>query len=157
MGRRNRAGNRYVAPIDSAGAAPVAAVPGPRGQFTLSSGTTYLYILTAADPTRISAHVQWDAAVVITSITFEDTNVMRDEVSDFSTTNGDWIDEDPSTAFVGTQGAGVTVTNGVVAVAGGAVGGCMFHVADHGAARARLRVVVGGTGGVVRVATHDKE
>lgn len=154
MSRQTRGGGPYITPLKSDGTEAVAA--GARGSFTLTSGTTYLFMLGGPDAPIVSAHFIWDAAIILTSLTVEDSNFSESEVSNFSTTAAEWIDEDPSTAFVGTVGAGVTVTNGVVAVAGGAAGGCMFHVADTGAYRTRVRVVVGGTGGVMRACSFGK-
>lgn len=126
------------------------------GYFTLASGTTYLLPLSGDQDPFVSCHVQWDATIVITSITVEDSNMDRDLVSDYSTTAGDWIDEDPSTAFVGTVGAGASVSNGVVANTGGAAGGAMFLISDTAAARTRLKVVVGATGGTIRACGNRK-
>ena len=128
------------------------------GAFTLVAGATYFFPLGGTDSKVISAHMHWDASIVITSITVEDTDFSPRDVLDFtSSAGGQWIDEDPTTAFVGTKGAGVTVTNGVVAVAGGALGGARFNIADTGARRTRLAVVVGATGGEVRCASWSKE
>ena len=88
--------------------------------------------------------------------TVEDCCFAPIEVSDHNTVAGTWLAEDPTDAFVATDGAGTTATNGVVAVAGGTAGGAMWHV-DTAARRTRLKVVVGGTGGEVRVATWGKE
>ncbi len=155
MSRAPRAGGTYVTPITAAGVEATAA-PG-RGNYTLVLGTTYVFMLGGPDATVISAHFQWDASIVITSLTVEDCNMPETEASDYSTTAGDWIDEDPSTAFVGVVGAGVSHTAGVATATGGALGGCMFHIADTGARRTRIKVVVGATGGVLRCAAHAKE
>lgn len=165
MGRRTTS-TSFVTPIKSDGTTETEdATEFGLGSYTLASGTTYYYPLGGADSPFISAHVQWDASIVITSITVEDCNFPEPrglaqatgEVAWHDDAAGQWIDEDPSTAFVGSDGAGVTVTNGVVAVAGGAQGGCMIHVTDTAARRTRLKVVVGGTGGELRVATWSKE
>lgn len=155
MGRQNRASGPYVAPIKSDGT--LQTDEKGRGNYTLTSGTTYYYPLGGAGAPLIGAHVQWDASIVITSITVEDSNFGDDEAPITSSTAGDWIDEDPSTAFVGLVGAGATATNGVVAVTGGAAGGAMFHIANSGARRTRLKVVVGATGGVLRAAAWGKD
>lgn len=155
---RHPSNTQYVQPIKSDGTYQTeSATEFGRGAYTLSSGTTYYYPIGGADSPVTSAHVQWDAAIVITSITIEDCNMQPADVTDYSATAGEWIDEDPSTAFVGTVGSGASVTNGVVANSGGAAGGCMFHVADNGARRIRLKVVVAGTGGELRVSAWGKE
>ena len=146
----------YITPIKSDGTEQVASASEfGRGTFTLAAGT-YYYPLGGQDSPVQSCHFQWDATIAITSITVEDCNMPESEVPNYSTVAGAWIDEDPSTAFVGTVGAGTTVTNGVVAHTAGAAGGCMFHIADTGARRTRLAVVVG-TEGDIRCSAWGKE
>ncbi len=128
-----------------------------KGAVSLLNGVTYFFPLGGQDASVISAHVRWDSSIVITSITIEDCNESADEVSLYADAAGEWIDEDPSTAFVGSDGAGTTVMNGVVGVAGGAQGGCMFHMDGTGARRTRLKVVVGATGGDMKVSPWAKE
>lgn len=152
--RAPRAGGPYIQPIKSDGTLAVEATG--RGKYTLTSGTTYYAIIGGPDAFTLSAHVQWDASIIITSVTVEDCNFGMSDASDYSSTAGDWIDEDPTTAFVGLVGAGASHTNGVVAVTGGAAGGAMLHVADTGSIRTRLKIVVGGTGGVIRIAASGK-
>lgn len=155
---RHPTSTSFVTPFVSTGTEQVqSATEFGRGSFTLLTGVTYFYPIGGQDTPTLSAHIQWDAAIVITSITIEDCNMPESEVHWYSDNAGEWIDEDPSTAFVGSDGAGVTVTNGVVAVAGGAAGGAMIHMDGNGARRTRLKVVVGGTGGEVRVASWAKE
>jgi hypothetical protein len=113
------------------------------------------------DAEMVSAHLVYDAAIILTSVTVETCDFPPEMVTDYAdgatgtATAGYWIDEDPSTAFVGTRGG--TVTNGVLAVAGGAQGGARWNVADNAARRTRLRVVVGATGGEVSCAAWGKE
>lgn len=157
MGRRNIS-TSYITPIKSDGTTQVeSAAEFGRGSFTLASGTTYFYPVGGQDAPILSVHVQWDAQIIITSLTIEDCNFPDSDVDWYDDAAGEWIDEDPSSAFVGTDSGGATVTNGVVAVAGGSQGGCMFHLADTGARRTRLKVVVAGTGGELRVASWGKE
>jgi len=161
MGRQTTS-TSFVTPIKSDGTVQEqSAVEFGRGAFTLLANTTYYFPVGGQDAFIVSAHMRWDASIVITTITFEDCDFPPGtggaEVTDFETSSeGAWIDEDPSTAFVGTKGAGVTVTSGVVAVAGGAKGGCRFNVDGQGARRSRLAVVVGGTGGEVVCSTWGK-
>jgi len=161
MGRKTT-GSTYVQPYKADGTLETEdGTELGRGTYTLASGTTYYFPLGGADTPVSSVHLQHDAAVIITTATIEDTNFPGrgpdGDVTDYSATAGHWIDENPSTAFVGTVGAGTSATNGVVAVTGGNAGGAMWHVADTGARRTRLAVVVGGTGGEVRVAVWGKE
>ena len=155
---RHPTSTSFITPVKSDGTvqAPSATEFG-RGSFTLASSTTYYFPIGGQDCTKLSGHMHWDAAIVITSITVEDCDFPPSEVTDYeASTGGQWIDEDPTTAFVGVKGAGVAVSSGVVAASGGALGGCMFHI-DTGARRTRLAVVVGGTGGELRCAAWGKE
>lgn len=127
--------------------------PTEAGQ-TLASSSTYYYDLMGNDAPLSSVHALWDASIVITSMEIEDTNCP--EVALASTTAGQWITEDPSDAYVAVEGAGVTATNATVAATGGAIGGAMWHLGNDGALKKRLKVVVGATGGVMRVQTHYK-
>lgn len=156
MSRQPHAGGRYISPIkQSDGTTPT---EGPRGAFLLAANTTYIYPLASIEAPFVSVHLTGlDDALIITSATIRDCNHGELDVADTSTTAGDWIAEDPTTAFVGADGAGWTPTNGVLAVAGGAVGGAMWHIGETGAARTILEVVVGGTGGKVRVSGHGKD
>lgn len=138
---------------------------------TLASGTTYYFPVGAskapvpAEAPLVAIHIRGDAAIIAT-LTIEDscfsagqdpvTGRGNVDVSDFASTLGYWIQENPSTAIVGTSGTGWVATAGTVAVAGGTAGGAIFHVGNLGSRRLRLKVVVGGTGGLVRVAVHGK-
>lgn len=154
MGRSGRTGTRYITPIDSTGA-PVAEQG--RGKYTLTAGATYHYLLGGDDGPYQSVQLTGiTAAAVVTSATIMDTNHMPNEVTDQDATAGNWIPEAPSAGYVATTGAGWAATNSVVAVAGGAVGGAMWHIAETGAARTRLTVVVGGTGGTFVVSAWGK-
>lgn len=156
MSRQPRAGGRYIAPIkQSDGTTPNEA---PRGAYVLASGTTYHYIIGGIEASRISVQITgYTAGLIITSATIQDTNHEVVDVLDTSNTAGEWVTEDPSTAFVGVDGTGWSVSSGVVAAAGSGVGGALWHVSDSGAARTRLVVVVGGTGGTLRVSAHGKD
>lgn len=125
---------------------------GPRGML-LANGTTYYVPLGGGDEALVeSLHVQWDNAAILT-ITIEDTN--NPDVSLVSATAGEWIQENPTTAYVGATGG--TPTNLTVAVAGGTQGGCMIHLGNIGSLRARAKVAVGGTGGTVNFCSHAKD
>lgn len=136
------------------------------GSVTLLSGTRYLVLLAGADQTVLGAHIQWDASILFTSITVEDCSIPIEAfASDANkgllvTTSGVWIPEKPTTAYVATApdpSATLTVTNGVIALTSGQAGGAHFHIVDTGAERTRLNILVGATGGVVRIATHVKK
>ncbi len=157
MGRQSRAGGRYIQPILTDGT--LITTEAPLGFYTLSANTTYFYILAGAGATRLSAHVIGRTpGMIITSIgPIQDCNAFEQQVTNGSTAAGEWMTEDPTTAFVAVDGTGWTVAaGGTVAVAGTGVGGAMFHF-DGGAARCRLVVVVGAAGGVRSVSEHGKD
>ncbi len=156
MSRQPRAGGPYVVPVNVADGVEATPAAG-RGNFTLVLGTTYVFILGGEDAPIESAHFNWDAGIVLTSLTVQDCNMGETEVTNTSTTGGHWIGETPLTAYVAVDGAGVSQAIGVVSATGGAVGGCMFHVSNTGARRTRIRVVVGATGGVIRCGAHGKD
>ena len=127
------------------------------GSMTLEAATTYFLTFGIDDKARGSIQLNWDAAIVLTSAgPIQDANLPQ--VTPQETGVGKWVSEDPSTAFAGIDGTGATFTpsTGVVAVAGGNVGGCMLHFSDFGSKRVRLPIVVGVTGGVLIAGVHTK-
>ena len=156
MSRQPRAGGRVIPPIkQSDGTTPA---EGPRGVFTLASGTTYVFVLGGIEAPFLSVQLTGvDAALVITTATIRDCNHDEIAVTDTSTTVGNWIAEDPSDAKVSVDGTGWSPLNGVVSATGAGAGGAMWHLNGTGAARTLLEVVVGGTGGKVRVSAHGKD
>lgn len=159
---RQTTSTSFVTPIKSDGTVPAQGADSNfsngRGVYTLEAGALYFFPVGGQDAATLSAHFQWDAEIILTSITLEDSDMPGNDVSDYaSSAAGSWIDEDPPGAFVGTKGAGVTVSAvGVVAVAGGAAGGCRFDI-ETAARRTRFAVQVGATGGQMRCATWGKE
>jgi hypothetical protein len=108
---------------------------GPNG-YVLPAGTYYIPI--GGEGAMAEAlHCRWDASA-IGVITIEDTN--GPDVLTYSGTAGDWIQENPSTAYVGILGG--TVANLTVTVPGGTAGGCMIHLGNTGALRTRAKVVI---------------
>lgn len=123
--------------------------------YTLASGQTYYYPVDhgTADCGNVAIHVKWDNAAILT-ITVEDTCFT--DVLGYSTTAGEWEKENNTSAYVAADG-GATVTAMTVTVPGGTAGGCLFNLGFLGSMRCRLKIVVGGTGGVVRVAANQKD
>jgi hypothetical protein len=164
MSRMPRAGGRYVQPIDSSGVLvpPDTTGNAARGVYPLAAGQTYYYILGGPDAPIISGHITAYASaaaangLIITSATVQDCDHSELDVTNFSSTVGEWVDEDPSSAFVGADGTGWSATNGVLAATGAGLGGARFNVADTAAYRTRVKVVVGATGGPLRVSSHGK-
>lgn len=129
----------------------------------LASGSTYYFPLNIEGASLESVHLRGDAVIIITAARIEDTNMPNRasakgdvDVSVFDATAGNWIIENPATAYVATAGAGWTATAATLAVAGGTAGGAIWHLGNMGTTRSRLAIVVGGTGGVVRVCGHSK-
>lgn len=137
---------------------------------TLVAATTYYFPFGSqhapvpAESPYVAAQIRWDAAAILT-ITIETTLFPASfqaldprsppiQLSDFDATAGFWLQQNPTTAYVPATGG--TPTNMTVAVAGGAAGGCEFDLGNMGSRRGRVKIVVGGTGGVVRVAVHGK-
>lgn len=135
---------------------------------TLALSTTYVFPLGAqhalvpAQTALVSTMVRWDAALIAT-ITIETTvfpatvqasDPRGVQVSDFDSTAGYWILQNPTTAYVPVTGG--TVTAMTVTVPGGSAGSCEFNIGNLGARRVRVKIVVGGTGGVGRVGTWGK-
>jgi len=156
MTRSNRPGGRYVPPLKTDGT--LLAGEAPRGAYTLVAGTTYYYILGTADAPFHAVHItSYTSALVITSATIQDCIHGELEVTDHSTVAGEWVPETPTTAYVGTTGSGWSQTNAVVASTGAALGGALWNLGEAGSKRCRLAVVVGGTGGILRVSCWGKD
>lgn len=157
MSSQGRTGTRYITPIDSTGA-PL--TENGRGRFTLTAGNTFHFVFGADEAPFSSVHLTGlTAAAIITSATIRDCNHPNsgvNAITDFDTTAGMWPPEGSSSSVVAAEGAGWVATNGVLAVAGGAVGGALWHFAENCAARARLTVVMGATGGDFLCSGHGK-
>lgn len=150
---------RYLVPIDTAdGTSPAEA---PHGEYTLVASHTYVYLLPSLDTAFTSFDLSGeDAALVITSATVQDTDHAAVDVADTDTQVGRWKNERPTNGYVAVDGTGWSVGSGatacVVAATGSGVGGAFWHIAETGAARTRLLVVVGATGGKARVSGAGK-
>ncbi len=147
----------YIQPLTSAGVlvpqTSDATFTTGRGVHTLAAGT-YYFALPVGGATMFQVHLTHDAALAAVG-TIETCGHGKSEVSDVSAVAGEWIDQDPSTAFVGIVGATTTVSNAVVTVTAGNAGGAEWQISQCPSARARLKLVVG-TGGEVRVSFTGK-
>jgi hypothetical protein len=100
----------------------------------LTNGVTYYADLDTREQHKSSVHLMWDAAIIITAITFERTNFSATTAPlSAAASGGNWKD------------SGVAAT----AVAGGTADGTLVDFADNIAGRTRIKFVVGGTGGVL--------
>lgn len=150
--------SRYLIPVDGNGAIPAPANQTGPGAYTLLANTTYHFPLGGGDAPFESVHLTgYTAAALVTSATIKDCNHARLDVADYDTTAGHWPSETPPDAYVAVDGTGWTVPSvGVVAAAGTGVGGALWHIVPTAAARTRLTVVVGATGGVFRCSGAGK-
>jgi hypothetical protein len=128
---------------------------------------TYYFDVSSADVPTESVHMSWDAAVTAT-VTFQDSNMppykgaggayfasnAPVDVSAFNGTAGNWVTEDPSTAYI-PAGTGFTVTNMSVSVAGTDAGGTIWNLSNLGTRRGRMKVVTT-VGGYVRCLSWGK-
>ncbi len=126
------------------------------GRQTLLANTTYYYALPGNTELIGAVHLQGDSAIILTSADIEESCFDPGDVSLVSTSAADWMKQDPSSAYIPVVGAGWSVTNATVAAAGGAAGGAIWDLGNLGGKRRRLKVVVGGTGGKLRVGTNGK-
>lgn len=145
---------------------------------TLASGTTYYvpfaaqHAPTPSETPYLELALRWDAAAILT-VTIESTvyspfsvgttvngPVLLSDFHDSSTAPGFWVPETatslPAAQYLGSGTGGATFTAPSLAVAGGTAGGGIFRLFNYGSRRGRLKVVVGGTGGVVRFGAWGK-
>lgn len=127
---------------------------GINGLTTILNTTTIFGILNNDTANVIAFHVSWDASITAT-ITFEDT--CFPDVTNFSVTAGEWIKEDPTTAYIAFAPLGSgTAVNMTITIPGGTAGGAMVHFGNTGSRRTRVKIVTG-TGGAIRVGCHGRE
>jgi len=150
----------YVRPlVATTGAEAPASTTNGKGVFTLTAGTTYYFPCGGISAPLESIQLRgFTAGLVITSAMVEVTNEVIDETPYFTNDPGAWHAENPTTAYVPVEGTGwaVTVSTATVTASGAGIGGGFWNMGNEGAARTRLAVVVGGTGGDVRCSVHGK-
>lgn len=142
----------YLQPIKSDDTPAVASPSDGAGFYTLGVGTYYVD-LSIFDATYLSAHMRWNAALAAT-ITFWCSDFSKVDASLTDTTAGNWIQEDPSTAYI-PAGTGYTIANMTITVAGTDAGGTRANLTGYAAGRIRARIVVT-VAGVIRVAHFGK-
>lgn len=131
---------------------------------TLTGGITYFFpISVSPGASQLSAHLSWASAVVAT-FTLEVTNFSQFElgaisgpsdVTNYSTTAGEWQQFNSPSAYVPTTGSGNTSVGATVTAGGTAAGSAFWDMSLVGARRMRIKVVVT-TGGIVRCGMHGK-
>lgn len=144
--------------------------PGADGSVTLANSKTY-YIPLGTDysplPCEIgllSVHLKWAAAVAAT-ITVESSNFPAKvlgrqggpgyDVVDYNETAGNWIQLNPSDAYVPVVGTGNSATAATVTAGGTNAGGCIFQFIGVPDRRLRLNLVVT-VGGALWANVHGK-
>lgn len=166
MGRKTSS-TQYIQPYDNAGNA-VAIAPtasgklSGRGCYALQANNTYYFPFGGQDARVRSVELEFDPAIVITSANIEDTNVAPAEANDFANrtvapTSTAWVPETPSSGYVAQVGGVSSNANSTIGTNGSGDGAAIWNVADVGTRRGRLAVVVGATGGTVRVSIWGEE
>ena len=151
MSRTNRPGH-YLTPVKSDGT--LAVKSGRRGFHTLGVFTYYVEVNMQSAPTG-SLHLQWSSAL-IGSITLESTDAdEQDAPLTYSTADGTWIQQNPTSAYIPIYGTGASVSAATITLAGGGAGGCQINLADWGPCRLRLVAVIS-TGGTFRCGHSGK-
>ncbi len=160
MAQQARSGSGDAVAVQSAS---VQTLPNENGFCPVAVGTWFFALGGEASPLT-SCHLRWDAALVGT-ITLWDANLPpyktdmgngTVDISLFDVSAGAWVQENPTTAYVGISPAGAgTATNLTIAIPGGTAGGAMIHMGNFGAKRARIQLVVS-TAGLIRVSPHGK-
>jgi hypothetical protein len=119
------------------------------------------YFVINADEAEIDSIHILTGALIAGVFTVETCNFPRkrdevgpNDVTDYDETTGNWIKEDPTTAYVASVGTGWTVANLTLTKTAGAAG-AMIHLGNLGARRVRLKAAIT-TGGTVRVVPHGK-
>ena len=167
----NSDGARDRGAVTTAGAlVPTTAISGALAGMTLASATTYYIPVggenapTATQVTLLAVQMRWAAAfaavITVETCNFPATLSARGvgsvDVSDFDTGAGNWIQENPSTAVVATNGTGNTATALTITAGGTNAGGFIAELGNLGARRIRLKVVVT-TGALVRCSVNGKQ
>ena len=138
----------------------------PGKGFNIPSTGNWYFDVSIPDVSTMSIHFAWDANLVATSLNFQDSNfpdfkhvstMNHDpdagvDISINNETAGNWITQDPSSAYV-PSGAGYTITNNTIAILGGTATGTMMQIGNIATRRRRIKLVVT-TVGVFRVHAH---
>lgn len=98
-------------------------------------------------------HFKWDNAFAAV-ITFETSDFPELDPT-VAGAAGDWIQENPTTAYIGSTPAGLA-TNMTITVPGGTAGGASVHVGNLGSRLIRAKVVCS-VQGQLRIVSAGKE
>lgn len=170
----NRVSDNLDAVRTDTGATVSANITGAPATFgvTLTNGITYVFPMGAYHapvPSQswvLGMQLRWDNAIAFNANLEEcnfpalwpfDNAQGAVDVADSSLVVGNWIPIRPAAGYVEVAGGGTyTPATGIIAVAAGQAGGCTINLSLWGMARARLKIAVGGTGGLVRCALNGK-
>lgn len=138
-----------------------ASIPKGSGLVTLDVDSHYFPIPYADEDEITTIHILTDGTIVGV-FTVETTNFPKKtgenngatDVTDYDETTGNWVKEDPSTAYVATVGTGWSVSALTLTKTAGA-GAAIIHIGNCGARRMRLKAAIS-TGGTLRVVAHGK-
>jgi hypothetical protein len=137
--------------------APAAAT----GLVTLAATDDFYFpIPLVQDANTVSIHIKTDANIAgvftieTSNFPAATTSVNVATVTDYNETTGDWVKNDPTTAYVATNGTGWSVSNLTLTKTAGA-GAAVIDIGNLGARRMRLKAAITTTG-AVRVMTHSK-
>jgi hypothetical protein len=167
MGRRTNV--PYLRVLDSTGAAVAdtdtadanwtEARGGSRGVKKLTAAQTYYVpIIGSEDGWLLSLMAQWDATILITSITIEETSAPEVMVPWHAASAGNWFATDAANIVSAFNGAGTTTnTTDIIAHTAAGAGGSIQDIQNAAAGRYRAVVVVGATGGEARFHGSAKE
>jgi len=132
------------------------AVPNPSDAFNGTQAVSAAsYYGVGGDASMIQhVHIKW-GSTFIGSITFESSS-FPELIASSAGAAGDWIQENPSTAYIGISPAGAgTPTNATIAVAGGTAGGASINIGNWGGWQLRVKVVCT-QAGTLRIRSHGK-
>jgi hypothetical protein len=158
MSQNIQGGDDNIVPVQANGTIPAVASAAFGTGYKLVAGQTYYAKLGGKEAWEFLSQLYWDAAIILTSVAIEFCAFPGGiDVADLSAIAGQWVKQDAAPPVKGQAvGAGAVFTNSTLAVAGGAAGGATFEIGQTGTRRARMKIVVGGTGGDVRIGNFGK-
>jgi hypothetical protein len=128
------------------------------GHVTLTATDDFYVPVPNADDALIESIQIIPSALIAGVFTIETSNlpdVGPTGVTYYNETAGNWIKEDPTTAYVATIGSGWTVSNLTLTKTAAASGGAMIHLGNLAAKRVRIKAAITTTG-TIRVVAHGK-
>lgn len=139
----------------------VETAPSPAGLVTLTAATFYFEIPLTESGRLQSVHIV-TGSLIAGVFTIETSNLPQGfpgvaalgAAPTWDETVGNWVQENPSSAYVATVGTGWSVSALTLTKAAG-VAGALIHLGNLGSKRCRVKAVIS-TGGTVRLVPHGK-